>query len=1050
MASITEHVIKLQELTQTNLEILQAINDSFFTKQDHLSVNIGGNSFAMPSFISLENKLNSLTANFENLVHAPESGEAFFDFGGNSRAIQVRPYTSVPNSLVLPLVEKFESEDNNIFKDFMSPNPYININVQSLPNDIVNVLVKKITPIHPDLVGLFEDNLYEIKDKIRVPKKSVVYSYKDLYKVLNGGKFKQGIDYIEYDSKVSLPIRKNIGSGVYVIEQIVEDVVDEHLDNYVKLKLRSDLTDSIYMNSLKYRLFDETIEVDLKVGDQLVTFEGNAKLEITKLESNTNTITARVMYGEFLNLVESTTNDHAAISSLSKLKFFSPVDFNNDKSIKVPLEEDQYVFVAVAALNDRMNVQSAWGSGLMLNTYELTSIANDELHFNDYYKQNVKNVGDILFEITSMMSNAITKYTKDEYIDFTTLRPVINTSDVIVTQINKHLNDSKAIQNIRALYSQKKEYQSQLTELQTEIEGINAILNSVSFDDTNGMRTTYTTRLTELANKKNELSAVISKLLNDIATSANNSEVPIENAKYRIRGFFDYKEFLNKNGKDYLTDHVKGIRVQYRYKNVNLAQGSAMTINDKFIFSDWNDMHCFDRMMVPSYDSGYRFKMQDNNDAVNEPSFNQIDIPISQGETVDIRLKLVYDFGYPFIYTTSSWSPIINIEFPDEFLKDVKITDIINENNNEIESNKFNNILKNEGIPDHMSDRITDQDIVYYHKPENIASGFYTPERRIIPLKDKLSAIDNALAELREEVFNSSILTSNGTSALTVSIKHGDSNIDLHPLQTNDISVESYGIIAGHSINADNDYVYNGIYTTDQRTGLVTTILNISLYNNSNHSIKLYSLFPGNRDTNIYNFLANKYGKNNYAADREEGVWIESTNGGNEQTILQGCNQFLYFRLKDVNDNTAYYTSGNVASDNNKLSTSKKLYKSTATSKIDGTLAYMYPRLTDKYGLCIDSNSVGSYLTLAPGEEISIPVIFEYSIAPGKTISKTMSFDILPSLYKDPITYTFRVNAKYSLNSVDKVVASGRVGLLKNISSAWGLLNAVKYKSVFK
>ena len=103
MASITDHVIKLQELTQRNLEILQTLNDSFFTNQNHLSVMVGGNHYAIPSFISLENKINSLTANFENLVNAPETGEAFFDFNGNTRAIQVRSYTSTPNSLVLDL-----------------------------------------------------------------------------------------------------------------------------------------------------------------------------------------------------------------------------------------------------------------------------------------------------------------------------------------------------------------------------------------------------------------------------------------------------------------------------------------------------------------------------------------------------------------------------------------------------------------------------------------------------------------------------------------------------------------------------------------------------------------------------------------------------------------------------------------------------------------------------------------------------------------------------------------------------------------------------------
>ena len=284
MASITDHVIKLQELTQRNLEILQALNDSFFTNQNHLSVRVGDNQYAIPSFISLENKINSLTANFENLVSAPDSGEAFFNFNGNSRSICVRSYTSVPNSLVLDPVSEFHVEKNDIFKDFLTPNPYVKFNIQSLPNDITTVLVKKIIPISEELKTIFNTAL---SGNSNVKKSSIRYEYKDLYKILSI--YEQDKDYIEYDTKMDLPIRKNIGSGTYVIEDIIEDIVDENLDNFITIKFRTDVNEPGYMSALKYRLFDETIEKMLKVGDQLVTEEGNAKMEIVDLYPNTNT-----------------------------------------------------------------------------------------------------------------------------------------------------------------------------------------------------------------------------------------------------------------------------------------------------------------------------------------------------------------------------------------------------------------------------------------------------------------------------------------------------------------------------------------------------------------------------------------------------------------------------------------------------------------------------------------------------------------------------------------------------------------------------------------
>ena len=55
MKSVTDCIVQLQQLTQQNLDILTAINDSFFTRQNHLSVIsfeilLGGTiAYALPS-----------------------------------------------------------------------------------------------------------------------------------------------------------------------------------------------------------------------------------------------------------------------------------------------------------------------------------------------------------------------------------------------------------------------------------------------------------------------------------------------------------------------------------------------------------------------------------------------------------------------------------------------------------------------------------------------------------------------------------------------------------------------------------------------------------------------------------------------------------------------------------------------------------------------------------------------------------------------------------------------------------------------------------------
>lgn len=998
--NITDYFIKLQKLTVQNLEILQALNDSFFSKQTHLTVKIGDNNYAMPSFLALENKVNNLQANFENLVNAPQTGEAYFNFDGNSRVIELRGFTHTPNSLKLSPITKFSVNQNDIFKDFLTPVPHFRVDLKSLPNDITTVNVKKIIPKNKDLVERFQTLLDGAP--------SVEYNFSELYKIIS--LYKEDIDYIDYESVKTLPIRKNIGAGTYVIESILSDEIDENLDEYITIKLRSDIKDIRVTNDLSYKLFDETISKQFVVGDVLITYDDSSKLQIVEVLKNTNTIKVKVLYGEYLNLVEDKTevDNLDNISDMAKLKFFADVNCDEYKYIDIPLEEDQLVFVAVAPLNSRMNIQSSWGTGLILDTDLLTYDQDESIGFKQYYDENVKNIGDLLFEITSTFTSPITALSEDEFNTILTA-PVINVDNLQVVQINSHLNNSDTVESIRKLYSQKKRYKTELNEVQTSIDNINTKLASISFDDTTGVRSLYTAQLSEYNTKKNELVASIDKITNEIAISANDSEIPIENAKYHIRGFFDYLDYEKQLNID---SHVIGIEVQYRYKNQNTPTGRAQTISDKFLFSDWNIMESFISKKYPEYDSKFIYVTPPNNDKMNEPSFNQIDIPITQGETVDIKLRVIYDYGYPFIKTTSNWSEIVNIAFPSEFLKDVQILDIISENNDDVETNRFTNIINELGVPNHINDKIIDQDITYFHRPESIASGFYTDERRIIPLKDKLSEMDSKITSISDEILGSSAET------LSVSINNGDASNSLYPYQVNNILVEAYSSFTKQTEEGE---VADGNYILD-KTGLLTTVLNLTITNTSSHTVKLFSLFPGGRDNNIFDLKFVKFNKEDYVKSKTEGVWLNL----NDEWKPQTANQYITFRLNDPYNGQPYYKKfeeeDNLAGD--MLPTeSDKL----DLSGDDAKGSVMYPYIKEEFFLCMDSDVTNSYKVLNPQENIIIPIVFKYRLDDStNVVSKTMSFDLRTSLYSDPINYTFKVTAKMNNSTQDKLISTSR------------------------
>lgn len=1015
--SVTECLSQIQDLTKKNLEILQGINDSFFTKQNHLTMNIGDDKYVIPSFISLENKINALEENFTNLINAPQQGEAYFNIDGNCRSIEVKSYTHTPNSLVLNGdISTFSVTQNDIFKDFLTPIPKITFNLDKVPNDITSVNVKKIIPLNTELKNRFYSLLTKVEydeatktEKIiELSSKSI--SYGDIYKITSI--YTEDVDYTEYDTIYKLPIRKGIGSGEYIIEEVKSDIIDSDLNNIITIKV----------DKLTYKLFDETIEKNLAVGDYLTTYDGSSKLQILEILSSSKTLKLLVVNGEYTNFVPTSSYDSSkSINNLSKLKFYSPIDFDKDKYIDIPLEEDEFVFIAISPVNDRMNIQAPWGFGVALNTSKLSLDTDEHKKFNDYYKTNVKNIGDIIYEISNILSsNTLSKLNNAELLTYTEFKPVLNNKDIFVTKINSHINDSVTILNIRSLYSQKKKYQAELIDVQSNIDKINGELAKVSLDDTSGIRNKYNINLTELNNKKIELNTAIIKTIDEISKSVNDADVPIENSKYRIRGFYDYLS------NELIKDHVIGIKVRYRYKNIEKAQGNALTISGEsgrnFIYTDWNDMYSTKKVRSPKIDdSGNLVTVWDNdNFDVNEPSVAQIDIPITQGESVDVKLKVVYDFGAPFVETTSQWSDVINFEFPTEYIKDIEILDIIEENNNDIEYNRFTNILLNEGITSHVGNKIIDQNLTFFHSPTDIASGFYTPENRVISLATKLNELNSSIDAIKSDIYNIN------NETLNLSLVSGDNIVHMAPWDDNYVQVSAYKNIENNSSKPG--------YTISS-SGVVSTLVNIVITNPSSIPIKLYPIFPGNSRLHLAEALKGKFNIFDYCfPETSAGVWIKNLGARSNQFDLQTCNQFITFRTYDINTGAPLYNDLNLEksiSNNAFIGETPSRYKeccslnninnSETLNKIWG--ATIVPCVKTPYALCTNkNNSYISYYEILPGQDVSIPVLFEYKLNDSNNyVKKKISFDLRTSLYREPVNYNVTIMARFEDIELDNL-----------------------------
>ena len=200
MANITDTLIQLTELTRDNLQILEAINDAFYTKRSNLTTEIRGKKFTIPSFLHLENKVNHLQDAFDNLVHAARSGGANINYTGETKKITLSGYQYSPSPLTVEWDKELRVSREELFKDYLSPQPSLVAHVGDLPDYITQVLVKKMVIYNSELLG-----------KIETISKDHTISYGVVRRTYRGRGYTKD-DYTEYD-KIHRPPPEEIRWG---------------------------------------------------------------------------------------------------------------------------------------------------------------------------------------------------------------------------------------------------------------------------------------------------------------------------------------------------------------------------------------------------------------------------------------------------------------------------------------------------------------------------------------------------------------------------------------------------------------------------------------------------------------------------------------------------------------------------------------------------------------------------------------------------------------------------------------------------------------------
>lgn len=913
--SLKEYYLELKKISENALTILNGINNAFTAYTPDVVITLNDDTTVrIPSFLYLEDKIEEIETTISSLFSIPKSGEAWFSKSSNMYKL------NMVNSDIAPVIPQitydsntnFAVKENNFFKDLVSPNTYIRLNVANLPENINEVIVKKIV-LHNDslITDIFNDDTLDTYN-----------SYKEKLYLLN-----EGTDYSEYDFNLKMPVKYVKYNSKFDILDIVEEGTFNNDINSLVYKIR--------LNTLYYYdVNDDSIQYKLKVGDRLTLHD---KYNIFKV-LNINE------YADYDNgdnveyIVElQETNGHSILDTTENkndvyFTLYIDPETITQKYIDIPLEENPYVILFVSSVYN--NIRSNWSNAIKLNLNNIyINDGTSKLSYIDYYNKYCKNLGDIIYSIGKISYSQIDEYTNAQLKELTTGKTIKtlvtdtlgkeNNEVLNVTVINSHLVDDEISSNLAALHKQKIELNNELSNINANIDSTyNQLVNTDFSLDTSVSQAYLKTQLDTYYNEKLKYQQQILSVINNIDLIKNDI-VGYDQLKHRVRGVTSANDIDESGTESEIVAYLKenygekcqliGLEVEYKYKNIN-QNSTTVENNSNTIFTDWVRVNNIEKQRYLKFDSitnNYTIEYVNYDTNSNIIKWNQIDIPISAGEDVVIRIRYKYSIGQPFINLYTPWSDEVTISYTQSDAANITdVSSILAANETDLLNSTFLKELINGGYQEHISNKIIDNSQVYYHMPENIYSGFNTEENKLISLKDKLIDMDKEITEYQTYINNEL------NSEYKVLLQYDDKVIELKKETLNTINI--------NNINTQYD-------------NYVRKDMNLVIKNTGAMPINMYSIFPGNIEIPLIHTEKSFFNDNISNYERVP-LLLENIQNPRESVFPQVQGQWIYFRQNNVFTGESLY---NVNQAQNILDTINFNAKTSLTLSPDNILGFM-------------------------------------------------------------------------------------------------------------
>jgi len=924
--SISSLVAQFLRLQKNSLEIINGLNEVAVSTNNTVSIEVLDEqglpkNANIPSYGFLRGEIQRLDNNIKSLAGIGDTSATVRNPDGTYSQVFKYDILREPRPLTnLGVPSTFGVKDNWFFESFLSPLLYININVTGQISDAADrIVVKRI------IANTTTETQKAYFDKELKGRNDLTY---DQYiQALSNN----GIAYFVDEDIIQLPLRTIRYIGNFSVLSYYDDTVSTTDQNGATVQ---ELRRNYKLDKLNYTdtLTDVKDGKSLNVKDKVATQDGSL-YQITSIDRDQASFQAKRVSG------------YQPIQIGANSLSISSTDFG-PRYVQVNVGYDERQGVFFKTIDDNFNIVSAsWSTGVVFWSNELqTKNSNGELvTLERYYLTEVADLGKVFLGAAKENKIPAIQGLKPD-------APLLTDTSFKVVQVNKQVTQSTSVKVVSDKLNIKTSLKSEIDALDESINDTRLQLNTgLSRSDTyaaparfnadseastgifGSRRLEYVVEspltsprgvniasiranLNSLIDERTKKTQLYASLVDEVSVLVQDVPQIITPPKYRVRGFWPFPAPKVDPGSG--AQQVIQFSVKYRYLNdsgssqpseqIEFIDNDGMSKNAAF--SNWTEYKTDIRKKVYDTTRGVYVWADEQTSDANIQNINQLDIAITKGEKVEIQIASKSEAGWPENPLTSEYSQSVTISFPDNLTVE-GVSNTLKQNNEDAAVVKVQRTLDSQGLPAHLSQQFTSGDKTYYHDAVGIASGFYNSAGTVINLFDKITELQNQIANLSAQI-------STAKGVLEVYIVDASNNkIKVSRGSTVKIVAGFYSDIFSDPLAADAGKIASFTYS-------------VQLYNGKASSVELASVIPGGLSQKAPSTIAPQNYPVGYDDNLRYGdspisissLVLADTSIVNNQYFRQAppfasssaYSQFIYPRYKSVGYDQQLYTGTNL------------------------------------------------------------------------------------------------------------------------------------------